>query len=82
MLVKYNSVLHFSFDQNCFNCRLTKIISYIAITNYGPIFVDKFTRCERLLDLYGECLQEGHIYIVCKFRNDETFNITRRIKRC
>ena len=32
----------------------------------------KFTRCGRLLDLYGECLEEVPVYIACKFRNDET----------
>ena len=36
-------------------------------------FVYKFTRCERLLDLYGECLQEEPIYIPRKFRNDKTY---------
>ena len=35
-------------------------------------FVYKFTRCGRLLDLYGECLEEVPVYIACKFRNDET----------
>ena len=35
-------------------------------------FVYKFTRFERLLDLYGECLQEEPIYIPRKFRNDKT----------
>ena len=35
-------------------------------------FVYKFTRCERLLDLYGECLQEEPMYIPQKFRNDKT----------
>ena len=32
-------------------------------------FVYKFTRCERLIDLYGECLQEESMYIPRKFRN-------------
>ena len=35
-------------------------------------FVYKFTRFERLLDLYGECLQEEPMYIPRKFRNDKT----------
>ena len=33
----------------------------------------KFTSCERLLDLYGECLQEEPTYIPRKFRNDKTY---------
>ena len=33
----------------------------------------KFTRCERLLDLYGGCLQEEPMYIPRKFRNDKTY---------
>ena len=33
----------------------------------------KFTNCERLLDLYGECLQEEPTYILRKFRNDKTY---------
>ena len=36
-------------------------------------FVYKFTRCERLLDLYGECLQEEPMYVPRKFRNDKTY---------
>ena len=32
-------------------------------------FVYKFTKCERLLDLHGECLQEESMYIPHKFRN-------------
>ena len=36
-------------------------------------FVHKFTRCERLLDLYGECLQEEPMHIPCKFRNDKAY---------
>ena len=36
-------------------------------------FVYKFTRCERLLDLYGECLQEEPMFIPHKFRNDKTY---------
>ena len=35
--------------------------------------MDKFTRYEQLLDLYGECLQEEPIYILHKFRNDKTY---------
>ena len=48
-------------------------------------FVYKFTRCERLLDLYGECLQEEPMYIPRKFSNDKTYvtsqeelNVVRR----
>ena len=37
----------------------------------------KFTRCERLLDLYGGCLQEEPICIPCKFRNDKTYVTSR-----
>ena len=33
----------------------------------------KFTRCERLLDLYGEFLQEEPMYIPRNFRNDEAY---------
>ena len=33
----------------------------------------KFTRCEWLLDLQGEHLQKGPMYIPCKFRNDKTY---------
>ena len=33
----------------------------------------KLTRYERLLDLYGECLQEEPMYIPRKFRNDKTY---------
>ena len=40
-------------------------------------FVYKFTRCEQLLDLHEEYLQEEPMYIPRKFRN----NITRGIKR-
>ena len=36
-------------------------------------FMYKFTRCERLLDFYGECLQEEPMYIPRKFRNDKTY---------
>ena len=36
-------------------------------------FVYKFTRCERLLDLYGECLQEEPMYVPRKFRNDKRY---------
>ena len=36
-------------------------------------FVYKFTRCERLLDLYGEFLQEEPMYIPRNFRNDEAY---------
>ena len=35
-------------------------------------FVYKFTRCGRLLDLYGECLEEVPVYIARKIRNDKT----------
>ena len=57
-------------------------ISYIIQSNYKlwsdllqkrKGFVDKFTRYEQLLDLYGECLQEEPIYILHKFRNDKTY---------
>ena len=33
----------------------------------------KFTRCEWLLDLYRECLQEEPMYIPRKFKNDKTY---------
>ena len=36
-------------------------------------FVCKFTGRERLLDLHGECLQEEHMYIPRKFRNDKKY---------
>ena len=36
-------------------------------------FVYKFTRCERLLDLFGECLEEAPMYIPRKFRNGKTY---------
>ena len=36
-------------------------------------FVYKFTKCERLLDLHGECLQEKSMYIPHKFRNEKTY---------
>ena len=35
-------------------------------------FVYKFTRCGRLLDLYGECLEEVPVCIARKIRNDKT----------
>ena len=35
--------------------------------------MDKFTRCEWLLHLYGEYLQEEPMYIPRKFRNDKTY---------
>ena len=42
-------------------------------------FVYKFTRFERLLDLYGECLQEEPMYIPRKFRNDKT-HVTSQVE--
>ena len=55
-------------------------IPYMATTNYGLIYFRKkkrlcykFTRCERLLDLHGECLQEEPMNIQHKFRNDKTY---------
>ena len=35
----------------------------------------KFTRCERLLDLYGERLQEEPMYTPRKFRNDKNYGL-------
>ena len=40
-------------------------------------FVYKFTRCEWLLDVYRECLQEEPMYIPRKFRNDKTYLISK-----
>ena len=42
---------------------------------YGPIhFIKKdfVYKCERWLELHGECLQDEPIFIVHKFRNDKT----------
>ena len=55
---------HFIYSNNKLWCDLL---------NKRKDFVYKFTRSERLLDLYGQCLQEEPMYIPRKFRNDKTY---------
>ena len=54
-----------------FICSNNKLWSVLLQKRKG--FTHEFTRCERLLDLYGECLQEVPMYIPRTFRNDKTY---------